>query len=631
MLYNIHYEVSAIFFLLTVFAYLRRQELSDEEKSFQWLVFYCILANALDVATAFTISYAIHIPIFINMIFNSMYYTVAPLTAIYFYHYVVVSHRGSEKETPFFYINRLVSAAYFVLLFVNFFTGVMFMFSPEGEYLKGPLFLVGFYVPFYYVFYSAAVLIKNIKSYSRNSVVFVLTFVILLILGNILQLTIFKGVLFSFFCAALAIPLVLFGMETPDYKMLVKTRKELELAKDEAQKANEDKNIFLANMSHEIRTPINVVMGMDEMILQECKSSRIKEYAEEIENAANGLLSIINDILDISKIESGEIEIKPVSYEIADMVNYSYQMVKMSVKEKKLKFQAKCMEGIPRLLYGDEVRIRQILINLLTNAVKYTHEGSVSLDVSYEKKSEKELLLCLEVRDTGIGIREADIERLFLSFERMQQEENRKIEGTGLGLAITGQLVELMGGKIEVKSEVGKGSSFRVEILQGIQDSASARNFCIGTKSEDERRKNKYDIGLYAPQGKVLIVDDTFVNLKVVEGLLKATGLQIDMALSGRESVEKTLENKYHIIFMDHMMPGMNGIEAFKRITENEENPNHDTPIIMLTANAVSGAKEEYMDIGFKDYLSKPVSGKQLIEMLGKYLPMEVIERVDVY
>lgn len=633
MLYNIHYEVSAIFFLLTVLAYLRRQEqeLSRQEKAFRRLVFFCILANALDVATAVTISYAVHIPVFINMLFNSMYYIVAPLTGIYFSHFVVISHSDNEKETVFYFINRGLFIAYFILIIINLFTGLMFMFSPEGEYLKGPLFLAGFFVPLYYVFYSAAVLIRNIRSYTKTSIMFIISFILLLILGNILQLFVFKGVLFSFFCAALAIPLVLFGMETPDYKMLVKTRKELELARDEAQQANRDKNTFLANMSHEIRTPINVVMGMNEMIMRECKSKKIKEYAYHIENAGNGLLSIIDDILDISKIESGEIEIKPAVYDLADLVSYCFQIVKMKIKEKKLKFSADFKEGIPRMLIGDKVRIRQILINLLSNAVKYTHEGGIVLDVSYEKRSEEELILKIEVRDTGIGICEDDIKRLFQSFERIQEKKNRRVEGTGLGLAITGQLVELMGGTVEVKSEVGKGSSFIVEVPQGIHEPYPIRNFYIGIKNEEGlRSKKKYDIGLYAPDGRVLIVDDTLVNLKVVEGLLNLTGLQIDTALSGMESVEKTLKKKYHIIFMDHMMPGMDGIEAFKLITGNEENPNRDTPIIMLTANAVSGAKEEYLKVGFRDYLSKPIGRKQLIEILGKYLPMEVIERVDI-
>lgn len=412
-------------------------------------------------------------------------------------------------------------------------------------------------------------------------------------------------------------------------KRLQLAKEEAEKAKYEAQLANEAKSGFLANMSHEIRTPINAVLGMDAMILRENTQPGIQEYALDIQSAGQGLLSLVNDILDFSKIESGKMEITPVEYELYSIINDSYNMVAMRAKEKNLKLHIQNDASIPEKLYGDEVRIRQIIVNLLTNAVKYTQEGAVIVWFGWEKIDEEQMLLKISVQDTGIGIHKEDIGRLFDSFERMDEKKNRNIEGTGLGLSITKCLVELMKGNITVESEYGKGSVFSVELPQRIVSSDSLGNFSEKYMSTVNSSKS-YHESFHAPKTRILVVDDVAMNLKVMVGLLKNTKMQIDTAQSGMECLELVREREYHIIFLDHMMPQMDGIEVLHRMQEMPDNKNRNTPVVMLTANAIVGAKEEYLQMGFKDYLSKPIQEVKLEEMILKYLPSELVIKQEM-
>lgn len=397
----------------------------------------------------------------------------------------------------------------------------------------------------------------------------------------------------------------------------------LEKEKQQAILASESKVQFLANMSHEIRTPINAVLGMDEMILRESKSGNITEYAQDIQSAGRSLLSLINDILDFSKIESGKMEILPVEYDLASVLNDCYHMVAMRAREKNLKLHVENDPLLPSRLYGDEVRIRQIITNLLTNGVKYTEQGHVTLQMTGERSGDY-INLRVVVKDTGIGITEENMKKLFDSFQRVEEIRNRNIEGTGLGLAITKQLVELMDGKIWVESQYGKGSVFYVEFPQKIISDEEIGNFAERYRKNMEKMKD-YKESFIAPEARILVVDDVPMNLKVIQGLLKSTEIQIETAESGKQCLDMIKRKTYHLIMLDHMMPEMDGIETLHRMMEMEDYPSKDAKVIMLTANAIMGAKEEYLAEGFCDYLSKPVRANELEEMVSKHLPPEMV------
>ena len=397
---------------------------------------------------------------------------------------------------------------------------------------------------------------------------------------------------------------------------------------EELVQANEAKSQFLANMSHEIRTPINGILGMDTVLLKECKDEKLREYAKNIQSAGQSLLSIINDILDISKIESGKLEILPIKYQLFSVLNDCYNLTKVKLEHKPVEFLMQINENLPSWLYGDEVRIRQIINNFLSNAVKYTKEGKVTFCLDYEEKSQEEVLLVISVSDTGIGIREEDLGKLFESFTRIEEKRNRNIEGTGLGLNLTKNLVDLMGGEVSVESTYGKGSCFTAKIPQKIVDAKPMGDF--------EKRYRQYlntsdenTLSFLAPEAKILVVDDVEMNLKVVQGLLKETNIQIDTAVSGRECLERVKKKQYDLIFLDHMMPEMDGIETLQNMRLLADNLNREIPVIMLTANAIVGAKEEYMEAGFTDYLTKPIRETELLEMLLKYLPGELVREKD--
>ena len=373
-------------------------------------------------------------------------------------------------------------------------------------------------------------------------------------------------------------------------------------------------------MSHEIRTPINTVLGMDEIILREATEVPIKGYAENIREASTTLLSLVNDLLDFSKIECGKMEIIPVEYEVANVLTEVINMIEIKAVNKKLEFKTIIAEDIPYLLYGDEIRLKQVLTNLLTNAVKYTEEGNVILKVDWKEAGDSSIELIVSVIDTGIGIKEDDIPKLFVSFERIEEKRNRNIEGSGLGLSITRQLLELMDSSLNVRSEYGVGSTFSFVLKQGIRDRKPIGRFREKYAYSNEKIK-RFRTTFVAPNARILVVDDNAMNLSVVEGLLKNTKIQVDLAGGGEQALEKCREIPYDIIFMDHMMPYMDGIETLNNIRQTKDSPNINTPVIVLTANAVSGAKEMYLEEGFIDYMSKPIQGKKLEEKIVQYLP----------
>ena len=367
--------------------------------------------------------------------------------------------------------------------------------------------------------------------------------------------------------------------------------REYEKAKDEAIRANEAKSLFLSNMSHEIRTPINAVLGMNEMILRECSDKQLLSYAANIQSSGKTLLFLINDILDMSKIESGKMEIVRVEYEPENLIMDLWNVIFLRAQEKGLDISFTLDETLPRIMFGDDVRIKQIVTNLLTNAVKYTPQGGIAMHVAYERRGEGQIALIISVKDTGMGIRKEDMGKLFESFQRLDEEKNRNIEGTGLGMNITMSLLKLMDGEMKVESEYGQGSEFTVTIPQRIVCDEPVGNFEAIRKRREQNLAQKQQT-FEAPEASVLVVDDNSMNLTVFKSLLKRTKMRITTADSGSRCLELVQKERYHIIFMDHMMPEMDGIETLHEIRKLSDSPNIDTPVIVLTANALSGAKE---------------------------------------
>ena len=403
----------------------------------------------------------------------------------------------------------------------------------------------------------------------------------------------------------------------------VRMLERVEREKQRADKANEAKSVFLANMSHEIRTPINAVMGMNEMILRESEEPAIVEYAKNIQNASKTLLVLINDILDFSKIESGMLEVVEDTYSLKSLLTALKAECSVRAEDKGLALSFIVPEDTPCMLSGDEVRVRQILLNILTNAVKYTMKGSVTMTVSHEKAAEKEVKLTFAVADTGIGIKEENIGRLFGKFDRVNEEQVHAIEGTGLGLSIVDRLVKLMNGTVTVESVYGKGSTFTVCLQQKIVGEETIGSLTEETKKQEKRRRG---VPLFmAPDARILAVDDNKVNLTVIKGLLRKTGVQITSVTSGRECLEYAAKEQYDVILLDHMMPAMDGIETLQNLKKMPDNRSKDAAVIVLTANAMAGVREMYLEKGFDDYLSKPIEGTALEQLLIKYLPESLL------
>lgn len=406
-----------------------------------------------------------------------------------------------------------------------------------------------------------------------------------------------------------------------NHRLLDALRKE-KRSQQEAEAANMAKSSFLANMSHEIRTPINAILGMNEMILREEKDPAIRGYAGNIQASGNSLLSIVSDVLDISKIESGKLEIIPVDYEVNSLISDCCNMAACRAKAKELELLVECAGNVPMKLCGDETHIRQIIMNLLTNAVKYTEKGTVKLIVS-GRFTDGGFVLKVDVSDTGIGIAEENLPQLFTQFQRFDLQRNRNIEGTGLGLSIVKRLCDLMSGTITARSVLGSGSTFTVELPQKVVDSTPCGGVNLNYSAGAE---HEYHHSFEAPEAKILAVDDLPVNLLVIANLLKETRIKIDTAGSGRECLDKCSQQKYDLILMDHMMPEMDGVQTFEKLHGDKSSPNFETPVIMLTANALAGMREQYMDVGFADYVSKPVRGAKLEEAIRRNLPESLIK-----
>ncbi len=400
----------------------------------------------------------------------------------------------------------------------------------------------------------------------------------------------------------------------------------------DAQEANRSKNTFIANISHEIRTPMNAILGFSELLLQMDASDEVNNYANDIKRASKNLLAIINDLLDISKIESGKLELNPVNYFTHYLFTDVESVVSVPIMNKSLEWRTHINPELPSQLFGDIVRIRQILINVVNNAVKFTREGYVEFSADYEyavddtgKTLPDEIMMSFKVRDTGIGIHEEDLKTIFDKFQQVDKKANRGIEGTGLGLSISKQLVQLMGGDIEVASEYGKGTTFTIRIRQKVIDAQKLSTYVLTQVPEESGSRIRF----YAPNAKILVVDDNVVNLRIFGGLLRHYQIEADLADSGEMAVDMAGTRHYDLIFMDHMMPGIDGVEAQRRIRKLD--PFYqDSPIIAVSANAIRGVRDKYLEYGFTDFLSKPIEVTHLEQSIKSHLAKDmIIEEVE--
>ncbi len=379
---------------------------------------------------------------------------------------------------------------------------------------------------------------------------------------------------------------------------------------------NKAQNVFISNMSHEIRTPINAVLGLDEMILREAEDARILDYAHDIKVAGKLLLNLINDILDYSKIEAGKIQIIPVEYHMETLISDINTMISPKAKEKELDYRIQVNPNLPRTLYGDEVRLKQILLNILTNAVKYTEKGEVLWTLDYEELDSQMIGLKVSVKDTGIGMKPEDLKNLASEFKRFDEVRNRNIEGTGLGMSIVTRLLKQMNSELEVESVYEEGSTFSFVLPQKVVDKTPVGELFGQKKTQPDRKEDEH---VRIPKARILIVDDNRVNLVVIKGLLKRTEAQLTCALSGQECLDMLAENSYDLILLDHFMPEMDGIETLHAIRKMGLDYSA-MPVIALTANVESDSREFYLNSGFNDFLEKPVIIDALEKVLREYL-----------
>lgn len=741
MLYNINYEVAAIAFMIIFFFSLKAQYPKDvrEIQNFANALLIYIVATALDIISAIMISYASQIPCWVNMIVNAVY---AISCAIFFYSleqyiskYLLLERMVWEKK-----LSNIICAVYCVILVTNYFTHWIFYFDDNGNYIHGPLYVLIFLIPLYFILVTGMILAVRNRKFDRKQKISIWIYTVLGIIGPIIQVLFATNVLLCMFTPSLALLVLMFLLVTPDYKKtaatmeeLIRTKEIAEQAQVEAEAATKAKSDFLANMSHEIRTPLNAICGMSELLNHMEAPQKVLEYAENVQIAADNLLDIVNDILDFSKIDAGKVELVEDEYELETLIRSVEPMISTRLANKDVVFVIDIDRNVPRKLYGDMVRIKQILLNLLGNAVKFTNFGKISLAIKSKVVENDTLHLIMEVSDTGIGIREKDQAKLFSEFTQVDTKKNRRLQGTGLGLAISNHLAQLMGGDIQMESQYGSGTTFTVTIVQKIAElrpcaqlndtgkcriflyeknafyqagilkmlrafqityrpiynlrdlnllevEKNSRNYLLydyktaqksvnaslsrlkrhgiipvamlefrdvwkkesdpyimkmhkplhaisfahllnGDIKVKTKEKNEVKTKKVYPTKKALVVDDNAINLKVIQGFLSEYEIQVTKANSGYEALDYMKSGEeYDIIFMDHMMPVMDGVETTQKIRKLDVPRAKHIPIVALTANAISGVKEMFIQAGMNDFLAKPIDIELLKEVLDKWL-----------
>ena len=637
--FNVWIEATMLPFLgvMAAFLFARYKTNMVVNVRFRQLTLSTFLATLLEVVSTLLVDGWSHSH-YLNLAVRTVYYAAVYINTYHLMRYVQAYVRVESPKFDAF--NRILLGSSFLVLVLNLVPGMagfFFTVPADGGLIRGPYNTLwrSVYV-FYFIAMAVWLQITHKEFYTGKSQYMVMNILgSILIVSYVIQYMIVRTILVTYAVEAMVVIVTFFYYEAPAYRKMLSVEKELEESRVKAEQstritnaANRAKSDFLANTSHEIRTPMNAILGMNEMILKESRDPEIRQASMDIRKAGNHLLSIINNILDISKIESGKMELYNTDYHLWQLLKDAEEGNYEAIHDKGLQFILDVDKNLPEHLYGDEDHIRQVIMNLVDNAVKYTDEGSITLSVRGEVKPHARVKLIVAVKDTGIGIRRDDITKLFRSFERVNLSETQSIQGAGLGLTLVRYLLELMGGSIRAQSEYGKGSTFTFELTQQL----AVEGFS-GTIAEYEALKqnpahSEADDSrpFTCPDAKLLIVDDTPVNLVVAKGMLADTFAQVTTAESGEECLELLKTNLYHIIFLDHKMPGLDGIETLAQAKELD-GPSRLSAYIALTANSGTGLREEYIAAGFNDYLPKPIKSEALRKILAKYLPENLKHR----
>lgn len=607
---SLYFQICSLFYivLLNVTFFSKKRLQSLENKLFSYMIITNLLGIILDIISTYLAIINANYTLLIIFCKSYLVYLLIWITLMTAYIYVISVNgfkkkskertKNQEKNSRFFKF-LIILATISVLLVI-----VLPLYSNRSNgriYTYGPSAVISYMISGICIFVWLICMFKNFKNLKSKKYLPMFAYMTIGLIATAIQ-AIYPEILIITSMETFITFLMYFTIENPDMKMI----EQLNIARDQAEKANRAKSDFLSNMSHEIRTPLNAIVGFSQALQEEDLPDSAKDEVSDIVSASNSLLELVNGILDISKIEADKLEIVNTEYSFKNVYNDLVALTRARMGEKPLDLRLSYDESIPSVLYGDHTRVKQIILNLLTNAVKYTKEGYVSFKVSSVIEGDV-CRLIVSVEDSGIGIKNENIDKLFMKFERFDLDKNITIEGTGLGLAITKKLVDLMHGKIVVQSVYGKGSKFTVALDQKI---------VRGKEAVLESHEAKVEL-FEAPDKKVLVVDDNKINLKVAARLLSNYKVNVELVESGFECLEKVKTNTYDLILMDDMMPKMSGVETFHKLKENNS---FNTPVVALTANAITGMKEKYLSEGFNGYLSKPIDKLELNIIMKKYL-----------
>lgn len=568
--------------------------------------------------SVYTVNHLETVPPLVNRFVHNLFMGSLMIEIFIFFSYTITLIYDREEELK--KKRKKWTVPIVIALVAMMFLPLDYIETEQGNYSMGPA-VIGTYgvVAVYSVMIGKELLLhwKEINKYKRTCVLFAY--------GTQIVLSVYQAIVPTALTSSLGITLinlsVFLTVENPDVHMIEMLRME----KERADEANVAKSRFLSNISHEIRTPMNAIVGLTEVLLRKEWPAEEKGYLLNIHNSGNALLNLINDLLDFSKIEAGKFEIVDDTYDMEQLLRDVHILGKVRIGNKKLELKMDIDPQLPKQLWGDGLRIRQVIINILSNAIKYTEQGVVTLTVKIVETEEERVKLYISVCDTGQGIRQEDLSKLFDAFTQVDIKRNQGKESTGLGLTISSQLVELMGGRLDVVSEYGSGSDFFFTVWQGIRTSEKMGDFQAVSNQAEDVSKKVYQCDYVAPDAHVLVVEDNEINQIVLQAILEPLKIQLDFAENGKEALEMIKNKKYQVILMDHYMPVMDGVETTIEIRNMEDQYYREIPIIALTADAVEGTKEQFYKIGMNDFLTKPVEMKKICKTLQEWIPSEYI------